>query len=344
MTVRSRASLGELAGRSDIDRGPAVEAAGFVLLAALAGWVLLASSMSGGSPWPTVGLLLIVGAAFTLARLLGRQERTLGPLLLLAVALGVVVTSPDQILSAAPLSGPFGYVNAKAAFFAQASLAGILVGLGSSWRAARVGGVVLAIGFAGIVLASASVAALGLLVAMPVLAVTVTAWGGSRAAVVACGLLFGIALIGTMTLGARYEPGEAVAGPQRLLTERRLTLWSEALEITADRPLLGVGPGRFQAVSPTALADRDARWAHHEFLQVGAETGVVGLLLLTAVFGWGFARLFVGPGDLMTALGAAALAAVGIHACLDYVLHFAPVPIAAALLLGGATSGQRGLQ
>jgi O-antigen ligase len=207
-----------------------------------------------------------------------------------------------------------------------------------------VAGVVLALGFAGIVMVSASIAATGLLLALPVVALAATAWRGSRVGVAICAALFGIALVGTIVLGAAYEPGESISGPHRLSTERRLTLWSEALQITAGRPLLGVGPGRFQAVSPTALADRDARWAHQEFLQVGAETGVVGLVLLVGVFGWGFARLFVGPGDVVTVLGAAALAALGIQACLDYVLHFAPVPIAAALLLGGATSGKRGLQ
>jgi O-antigen ligase len=344
VTVRSRASLDALAGRREVDRGPAVDAAGFVLLVALVGWVLLASSVSGGDALPTVGLLLMAGAAFTLARLVGRQERTLGPLLLLAVALGVVVVAPSEVLSSAPLSGPFGYVNAKAAFFLQASVAGVMVGLGSSWPAARVAGAVMAVGFAGIVIVSASIAAAGLLVALPAIALTATAWRGSRAGVAICAALFGIALVGTIVLGAAYEPGKSISGPHRLSTERRLTLWSEALEITADRPLLGVGPGRFQEVSPTARADRDARWAHHAFLQVGVETGVVGLLLLAGVFVWGFARLSVGPPDTVTALGAAALAALGIHACLDYVLHFAPVSLAGALLVGAATSRPRGIE
>jgi O-antigen ligase len=316
---------------------------GFVLLAALTGWILLAANASGGEAAGTVGLLWAGGAAYVLGHLLGRQARTLGPMLLLVVALGVVVASPTDILSAAPLSGPFGYVNAKAAFFAQASLAGIMVSFGSSWPAGRAAGVISAVGFAVVVLSSASLAAVGLLVALPLVAIAVSAWLGVRAAVASCGVLFGIALAGTIFLGARYEAETAVLGPQRLLTERRLTLWSEAVAITAERPLFGVGPGRFQAVSPTARADRDARWAHHEFLQLGAESGVVGLLLLAGVFVWGFARLSLGP-DTVTALGAAALAALGIHACLDYVLHFAPVPLAGALLVGAATSRPRGIE
>jgi O-antigen ligase len=326
------------------NRGLVLDAVGFVLLAALAGWILLAANASGGEAAGTVGLLLAGGAAYVLGHLLGRQARTLGPMLLLAVAVGVVIASPTEILSAAPLSGPFGYVNAKAAFFAQASLAGIMVSFGSSSPAGRTAGVISGVGFAVVVLSSASIAAAGLLVALPGIALAATAWRGSRAGVAICAALFGIALVGTIVLGAAYEPGKSIPGPHRLSTERRLTLWSEAVAITAERPLFGVGPGRFQAVSPTALADRDARWAHHEFLQLGAESGVVGLVLLAGVFVWGFARLSVGPPDTITALGAAALAALGIHACLDYVLHFAPVPLAGALLVGAATSRPRGIE
>ena len=39
---------------------------------------------------------------------------------------------------------------------------------------------------------------------------------------------------------------------------------------------------------------------------------------------------------MVVALGAAALAALVIHACVDYVLHFPAVPLAAAALVGTA--------
>jgi hypothetical protein len=55
------------------------------------------------------------------------------------------------------------------------------------------------------------------------------------------------------------------------------------------------------------------------------------------VFVWGFARLWVHPApDVMVALGAASLAALGLHACVDYVLHFPAVPLTAAALVGTA--------
>ena len=89
-----------------------------------------------------------------------------------------------------------------------------------------------------------------------------------------------------------------------------------------------VGPGTFAQVDRTARRDADVRWAHNEFLQEGVELGWAGFALLVLLFGWGFARLWVLPApDIVVALGAASLAALGIHASVDYVLHFPAVPL-----------------
>jgi hypothetical protein len=71
-------------------------------------------------------------------------------------------------------------------------------------------------------------------------------------------------------------------------------------------------------------------------LQQGAETGVIGLLLLIFIVIWGFSSLGAVKGDTVTVLGGVALAALGIHACVDYILHFPAVPIAASALVGAA--------
>jgi O-antigen ligase len=113
-------------------------------------------------------------------------------------------------------------------------------------------------------------------------------------------------------------------------------LWSEAIDILAEHPG-GVGVGGFATTAPTAIRDQDARWAHQEFLQVGVELGWTGLALVVLLFAWGFVRLAMHPRpDAYVALGGAALAALGIHASVDYVWHFPAVPLAAAALVGAA--------
>jgi peptidoglycan/xylan/chitin deacetylase (PgdA/CDA1 family) len=116
----------------------------------------------------------------------------------------------------------------------------------------------------------------------------------------------------------------------------RRDLWREAYLVMAAHPVTGVGPGGFASTGPGARRDPDLRWAHHEFLQEGAETGAPGLVLLVLAFLWGFARLVAAPPDRVTALGAASLAVLGVHASVDYILHFPAIPAAAAVLLGTA--------
>ena len=139
----------------------------------------------------------------------------------------------------------------------------------------------------------------------------------------------------TVVLGAGYRPHQDNV-VVRALTERRIVLWHESLQIIAAHPG-GIGPDRFSDVSRTARQDPDARWAHNEFLQQGVELGVAGLAILLLIVLWGFARLWVHPSpDMVVGLGAAALAALSIHACVDYVLHFPALPLTAAALVGTA--------
>ena len=64
--------------------------------------------------------------------------------------------------------------------------------------------------------------------------------------------------------------------------------------------------------------------------------------LLALLFVWGFARLSAGaPPDAVTLLSAASLAALGIHASVDYVMHFPAIPILAAALVGTGLTDRR---
>jgi hypothetical protein len=67
------------------------------------------------------------------------------------------------------------------------------------------------------------------------------------------------------------------------------------------------------------------------------ELGWAGFFLTVLLFVWAFVRLWMHPEpDVYVALGAAAVAVLGIHASVDYILHFPAVPLVAAALLGTA--------
>ncbi|MEJ2745757.1 MAG: O-antigen ligase family protein [bacterium] len=90
---------------------------------------------------------------------------------------------------------------------------------------------------------------------------------------------------------------------------KRLVVWKDALRMIRARPIIGVGPGefktachRFEDASETkkiAHAPQDRviyrDHAHNLFLQVGAESGIAGLVALA----WGMAVVFRAVCDRM---------------------------------------------
>jgi O-antigen ligase/tetratricopeptide (TPR) repeat protein len=130
----------------------------------------------------------------------------------------------------------------------------------------------------------------------------------------------------------------------------RLSIWKSAAAMMLDHPWIGVGLGQFEYNSPRyafplvkhwAKTTRVAENAHCEYLQVGAEMGVVGLLLFlgAAVF---LAVVTVRrlrslpPGERGAAVTfLAALAAVLSHAAVDFTLHTPPASLLLVLLAAG---------
>jgi O-antigen ligase len=255
------------------------------------------------------------------------------------------------------------------AFFLQAALAGGMLAVLKAPLPLRIGGAAVGmafglVAFGGSMLGPAAVAGV-LSAGLVVLGRPVWARAGIAAAGV---LLLGVVVASTV-LGATYTGLERWGSPNMLLeatsnrcdlepgcslyeargldrnlyravTERRVALWHDAFVLMRDHPLTGVGPGRFRATSPLALGDPDEPWAHHEFLHQGAETGVPGMLLLLGLFAWPLYRLFR-TGDGPALVAAAGVAALGIHACLDYVLHYPGAPVAMAALVGAGVASQR---
>ena len=312
---------------------------GGALLAA-AGWSVWSSLAVGGSPGPFAALAVACLAAAVLGRILSTIRVWLTPALVATVSVLFAAVSWATVLSPSPGAGLFGYPNAKAAFFVQAGAAALLLAVAAPGPVPRTLGAVAFPAFGIVAPASFSVAASTVLV-LPFLGLA-GRWNPrtARVLVTVFAGLFLVCLAATALLATRFSP-EGEEEPldrfvQSNLDRRRLALWNDALVLMAEHPLTGIGPGRFEKLRTTAPEDADARWAHHEFLQQGAETGVPGLLLMSLPILVGFLSLRE-KGDAMAAVGAGALAALGIHACLDYVLHFPAVPLAAAALLGAAT-------
>lgn len=103
-------------------------------------------------------------------------------------------------------------------------------------------------------------------------------------------------LLGALALNNALNvtsPAEFLYGPvgtelNESVGERR-ELWAQALTMIRQSPFLGIGVGGYQYVAPMAPppAERGMRavpHAHHLFLQVGLDTGIIGLLSFIALW------------------------------------------------------------
>lgn len=308
------------------------ERVGVVLVLASIAWsvvsALLADRMpSLTSPYVVAPVMLAVGVG--LGRLVAtrvRIEHVVAALVVLTTVLFLSVIWTDG-----PAKRPTAYANANAAIAVQViGLAGLAM-LGAD-RISRVILWLTAAGAVAVIDANSSRAAF--VVAVPLLvAMALMAWRPARrsAWALALGALSMVVAAGwILALAARPWPSAVSRG----LDSTRQQLWQDALTLWRQHPVIGGGPGSFEEFSALAK-DADTVAAHSSLLQVGAETGIVGAVLLglLALTGLAIAARGAAP---YAVVGAAAWTALGIHSLVDHLLEYPPVVIAAGMALGWA--------
>jgi O-antigen ligase len=317
--------------------GKAYDMLGTGLVGAFVAWTVTSADVQDSNPFPQVGIVVAGGVAYVVGRLLGGYD----PIrVALVVALGILtatIASGPRAFSGGPLAPPLGYANANGALYALGVASAAIVATCAKKPATRWLAGLLALGLFGLIVASASQAATVLAAAIVLAALTARRLGRRFALLAPMFVVGGVAI--TIIVGLTHGM-PALAAIEQALTERRAMLWQEALEITAREPILGVGPGMFADTSPTAIADADARWAHSAYLQVAAETGILGALLLGAMLLWAYGALYRSPQDpRLVVIVTAAATAFALHAAMDFLVHFPTLVVIAALLVGVATSG-----
>jgi O-antigen ligase len=129
----------------------------------------------------------------------------------------------------------------------------------------------------------------------------------------------------TTALGSRFS----VDSPDRWDSIRA------AWQLFTDNPLTGVGPGLSRlAVERTQGGEGVYRYAHNEYVQVLAELGTVGGVLLVAFLFMVLRRLHRSRANVFGVGVLAGMVAFVVHAGFDFVWHIPAIPLFVAALVG----------
>ncbi|MEU3252540.1 hypothetical protein [Streptomyces sp. NPDC006997] len=321
------------------ERRSASDAAGAVVLTGCAVWAVVSAAVHGGRPEGVLLAVLAVAAGHAAGRIAGAVLPVAAPGVGAVAGLALAVALPRLGPGARP-DAPLGHSGAVAALLALATGAACCAAWAAAAPAARLTLRLLAAGIAltAVVLGSA----IGVTACAAVLLCSLAA-GRTRGRGVGLTVL---ALVAALTTGViwavagRALPDGLTVALEGQLTAHRVELWHDALTLARGDAGLGVGPGRFGELSPTAARSplSDGR-PHSAPLQLASEQGVVGVLLLAAVYCWMLLALWRTARPAPVALTAgAALTALAVVASVGNALSFTTVTAGAGLLAGLATA------
>ncbi len=287
--------------------------------------------VGGGAP-ATAVLLVATGLVVVLA---DRAARLFGAWAVAAVAVaGVLVTAAVFGQEAFHRNfGPLGYANATAAWYAAGVGAACVVAIAAPASAFRVVGWGAALVLGVLPMLIEAVAA-SIAVAVTIGAAVAVTVRPSLAGAVARAAGIGAIVVGvaTVVVGIARRSGRGVDLP--VLGEARPRFWGEAVALIAQAPVEGSGAHGFARLAPSA-ADPDQAWAHHEFLELAVEHGILLPAVVTVAIAIALVAL-ARRDDPVAAVGAVALAAATVLASVDYVWHDAAVPLTVAAVVGSA--------
>ncbi|MFF0013773.1 O-antigen ligase family protein [Streptomyces sp. NPDC005374] len=323
----------------DGDRRNVSDVVGVLVLGASAVWSLITAAAHEGRPEGVLLALLAVAAGYSAGRISGALLPVAAPCAAALAGLGLTVGLPH--LSPDPeIAAPLGHAGATAALLTLATGAACCAAWSCEVAHLRLLLRLLAVGIA---VAAAALGSFSGLVACT--AVLLCSLAAGRMHHRGTGLA-GLALAATTVTGLTWAvagnavpdgPAEALRGQ---LTPHRIDLWRDALHLAREDTALGVGPGRFGELSTTAAQSLlpDGK-PHSAPLQLAAEQGVVGVVLLAAAFCWLLHALWRSPRSTPVVLTAgASLTVLAAIAAVGNALSFTMVSVGAGILAGLATA------
>ncbi|MFF7640153.1 O-antigen ligase family protein [Streptomyces canus] len=322
----------------DGDRRNVSDGVGVLVLGACAAWSLITAAAHDGRPEGVLLALLAVAAGYAAGRISGALLPVAAPCAAALTGVGLAAGRP-HLTTGPEIVGPLGHAGATAALLTLATGAACCAAWTTGSPTLRVLLRLLALG---IVVAAALDSASGSVTCAAVLLYSLAAGRTRhRGAGIAGLVLTATAATGlTWAVAGNAVPDGLIESLRGRLTPHRIELWQDALHLARADTTLGVGPGRFGELSTTAAQSLvpDGK-PHSAPLQMAAEQGVIGLLLLAAAFCWLLYALWRSPRPTPVVLTAgAALTVLAAIAAVGNALSFTMVSVGVGLLAGLATA------
>ncbi|MGW2914784.1 O-antigen ligase family protein [Streptomyces asoensis] len=323
----------------DGERRNVSDAAGIAVLGAFAVWSLVTATVHDGRPEGVLLAVLALAAGYAAGRILGVLLPVAAPCAGALAGLTLAVARP-RLDPGPEIAAPLGHAGATAAVLVLSTGAACCAAWATPVPALRSALRLLAAGgtATGALLGSGTAVVACAAVLLCSLAAGRTSRRGP--ALIAPAMIVALVTGLVWALAAGALPGGLARPLADRLTPHRLDLWRDALDMARREAGLGVGPGRFGELSGAAPGPVPADGRPHSApLQLAAEQGVVGVLLLAAVFCWVLFALWRAPRPTPVVLTAgAALGAVAVVAALGNALSFTTVSVGAGLLAGLSTA------
>lgn len=324
---------------ADGDRRNVSDAAGVAVLGACAVWSLITAAVHGGRPEGVLLAVLAVAAGYAAGRIFGVLLPVAAPAAAALAGVTLAVAVP-RLAPGPETASPLGHAGATAAVLTLSAGAACCAAWATPVPALRLALRLLA----GAVVAAAALrgTTAAVVVCGAVLLCSLAAGHTRRRGPALAGLALSAALVAGLTWAAAGNalPGGLSSALTDELTPRRVDLWHDALDLAHREAAVGVGPGRFGELSTTAAGSALSDGKPHSApLQLAAEQGVVGVLLLAAAFCWVLFALWRAPRPTPVVLTAGAtLTALAALASVGNALSFTTVSVGAGLLAGLATA------
>jgi hypothetical protein len=321
------------------DRRNVSDVVGVLVLGACAAWSLITAAAHDGRPEGVLLALLAVAAGYAAGRISGALLPVAAPCAAALTGLGLTVGLP-HLAPGPEIVGPLGHAGATAALLTLATGAACCAAWTTGSPALRA---LLWLLAAGIAVASAALGSVpGLITCTAVLLCSLASGRMRHRGPGIAGLLLAAAAVTGLTwaVAANAVPDGLAGALRGRLTPHRIGLWHDALHLAREDTALGVGPGRFGELSATAAQSvlPDGK-PHSAPLQMAAEEGVTGVLLLAAAFCWLLYALWRSPRPTPVVLTAgAALTALAAIAAVGNALSFTMVSVGVGFLAGLATA------